>query len=499
MARCRVLLMVLAAVVCLLACGRTAPASGLARIRAAGVLRWGGDIQGGEPYAYADPANPGRLVGFEVELADAIAKELGVRAEFVQNDWSNLVPSLERGSFDIAMNGLEVTEARVGRVLFTRPYCVFSERLMARKGDASIQADLSSLKGRKVGTLANSLAFEMLRGTAETVVYEGVDEPYADLVSGRTDAVLLDDIIATRYGAPKPELRVVGDLREGFYSIAVRPSEPELAAAIDDAIGKLAARGELQRILDGSQLWNERQSKLVAWSSADQATMLGEPPAPPPLGRGHIVLFLKGAGVTLLVSTLAMALAMTLGLALSLARMFGGPALSRLASMYVEIYRGTPVLLQLYLLYYGLSPVLKLGALSAAIVGLGMNYAAYEAEVYRAGMQAVPKAQLESALALGMTTRLALRRVVLPQALRHAIPNVTNDFIALLKDSSLVSVITVVELTKQMTITAIDVRSWLGPGLLCAGLYFAMSYPLGVIARRLERKLEGERTAEAAT
>src|SRR6185437_486353 len=109
--------------------------------------------------------------------------------------------------------------------------------------------------------------------------------------------------------------------------------------------------------------------------------------------------------------------------------------------------------------------------------------------LYRAGMQAVPRAQLESALALGMTTRLALRRVVLPQALRHAIPNVTNDLIALLKDSSLVSVITVVELTKQMTITAVDVRSWALQGLLCAGLYFAMSYPLARLAARLEKKL----------
>jgi polar amino acid transport system substrate-binding protein len=118
-----------------------------------------------------------------------------------------------------------------------------------------------------------------------------------------------------------------------------------------------------------------------------------------------------------------------------------------------------------------------------------MNYAAYEAEVYRAVMQAVPQGQLEAAYALGMTTRLALRRVLLPQAFRLALPNVTNDFIALLKDSSLVSVITVVELTKQMTITAVDVRGWLFPGLLCALLYFMMSYPLSRVARRLETRL----------
>jgi polar amino acid transport system substrate-binding protein len=385
-------------------------------------------------------------------------------------------------------------------VLFTRPYYVFAERLMARSEDTSLRADLASLKGRRVGTLANSLAFEMLRGTAEPVTYEGVDEPYTDLQQGRTDAVLLDDIIATRYGVPKAGLKVVGDLRDGFYSIAVRPAEPDVKEALDRALGRIAASGELRRILERSNIWNERQERLASWSAADQAKMLGLPPPPPAFGTGHVVLFLKGAAITLFVSVLAMAIAIPLGLSLALLRIHAGPLPRRLAGAYVEIYRGTPVLLQLYLLYYGLAPVLKLGALTAAIIGLGMNYAAYEAEVYRAGLQAVPKAQLEAALALGMPMRLALRRIVLPQAVRHAIPNVTNDFIALLKDSSLVSVITVVELTKQMTITAVDVRTWIGPGLLCAALYFAMSYPLGILARRLERRLEGERDeTEAAT
>jgi polar amino acid transport system substrate-binding protein len=493
------LVVLLLVVVSLFACGGRPKTNSdaLARVKKAGVLRWGGDIQGGEPYVYPDPSTPGRLIGFEVDIAEALAKELGVRSEFVQNDWENLVPSLERGTFDVVMNGLEVTESRVGRVLFTRPYYAFAERLMVRSGDTSMTSDLSSLKGRKVGTLANSFAYELLRGATDPVVYTGVEEPYADLVVGRTDAVLLDDIIATRYGVPKPELRVVGDVREGYYAIAVRPADEDLHEALDGALAAITRRGELRQIVERSRLWNDRQEKIAAWSPDDQARMLGRPPAPPPFGAGHVVLFFKGAGVTLIVSAFAMALAIPLGLLLSIARLFGAPSVARLASAYVEIYRGTPVLLQLYLLYYGLAPVLKLGAMPAAIIGLGMNYAAYEAEVYRAGIQAVPKAQMESALALGMSTQLALRRVILPQALRHAIPNVTNDFIALLKDSSLVSVITVVELTKQMTITSVDVRSWVAPGLLCAALYFSMSYPLGIVSRRLERKLEGERKAAA--
>jgi polar amino acid transport system substrate-binding protein len=177
------------------------------------------------------------------------------------------------------------------------------------------------------------------------------------------------------------------------------------------------------------------------------------------------------------------------GLGLGLARRYGGRALRTGAGAYVEVFRGTPVLLQLYVLYYGLAPVLTLDAFTAAVLGLGLNYAAYESELYRAGLDAVPVGQTEAALSLGMSRALTLRRIVLPQALRVALPGMANDFIALLKDSSLVSVITVVELTKQMTITAVDVRGWLAPGLLCAALYLALSYPLSRLAQRLERRL----------
>jgi polar amino acid transport system substrate-binding protein len=208
-----------------------------------------------------------------------------------------------------------------------------------------------------------------------------------------------------------------------------------------------------------------------------------------------VALFLEGAAATLAISTGAMALAVVLGLALALARLTlrrAGVA----AAVYIELFRGTPVLLQLYLIYYGLAGVLRLSPWTAAIVGLGLNYAAYEAEIYRAGLGAVPPGQMEAALSLGMSRRLALRRVVVPQALRVALPGMTNDFIALLKDSSLVSVITVVELTKRMTIAAVDMQGWLVPGLLCAALYFAMSYPLARLARRLERHLDGGRRRE---
>jgi polar amino acid transport system permease protein/polar amino acid transport system substrate-binding protein len=468
----------------------------LAEVRAAGVLRWGGDLQGGEPYVYEDPARPGRLVGFEVELAAAIAREMGVRQEFVQNDWANLVPSLERGTFDVILNGLEVTEARRGRILFTRPYYLFAERLTTRRREKNaFTASLSSLRGHRVGTMTNTYAFDLLRAQGvEIVPYEGPEEAYTDLTRGRTDAVLLDDIMSARYGERKPELAVVGDVEEGSYAIGVRPRDGDLLAAVDGAVATIAKSGELRGILTRAGIWNARQERL----SDPPAPVTDIHPAPARLGWGHVVLFLKGAAMTLLISTLAMIVAIPLGLGLALVRLYAARPLAWLSEAYVEIYRGTPVLLQLYVLYYGLAGVLSIDALTAAVLGLGMNYAAYEAETYRAGIQAVPKGQMEAAAALGMSHGLAIRRILLPQAVRVALPNVTNDFIALLKDSALVSVVTVVELTKQMQITAVDTRSWLLPGLLCAALYFAMSYPLSRMARALERWLTpGGRRAPA--
>lgn len=474
----------------LTACGQK-EGSGLERVQHAGVLRWGADAQGGEPYAMEDPEHPGKYRGFEVELADALGRELGVRAEFVQNDWSSLIPTLERGgSFDVAMNGMEITPARAGRVLFTRPYYLFHLRLMARKADTTLTG-LESLRGHRVGTLSNSQAWELLlRSGAQAIPYEGVQEPYIDLEQGRLDAVLMDDIIAQRYGMPRPGLRVVGDVGEGYYAIAVKPGDDDLRQALDGALSRIARSGELREIFRRWNVDNAAEQRMVDWTPDQTRELLSQTSSTAHLDWNQVLLFLQSSLVTLLVSVGAMVLAIPLGMMLALGRLYGPKWMGTFTTGYVELLRGTPVLLQLYVLYYGLASVLRLGPLSAAILGLGLNYAAYEAEVYRAGILAVPKGQMEAALALGMSTRLALRRVVIPQAFRVALPGVTNDFIALLKDSSLVSVISVVELTKRMTITAVDVRSWLLPGALCAALYLAMSYPLSRIARKLEAKLE---------
>lgn len=479
----------IALVILLAGCGGGAGGSALARIQQRGEITWGADLQGGEPYLYEDPQDPSHLIGFEVDIMNAIARRLGVKARMVQYNWSNLVPSLERGDFDIAMNGLEATKERADRILLSHPYFIYAETLAVRRGTP--YRSLDDLKGHRVGTLNQTYAHDLLRARGfDPVLYEGNEEPYIDLEQGRTDGVLLDNIIADRYGCPRPGIVCLpGDIARGTYVIGIRKSDPELARAIDAALDAMRADGELQRILEKAKLWDARQTE--------------PPPAIADVTRARtfdaamVWQFVFAAVVTLKLSVLAFLLAVPIGVLLAVARVYGGPLPATLARIYIELFRGTPVLLQLFVLYYGLAPYYSLAPVTAAVLGLGLNYGAYEAEVYRGALLAIPRGQTEAAKALGMAPGQILRHILLPQALRLALPPMTNDFVSLLKDSSLVSVITVIELTKRMTIAAVDLRGWLVPGLLCAALYLALSFPLSELARRLERRLARDQRPQA--
>ena len=467
----------------------------LENVKKRGYLLWGSDAEGGAPYIFPDPKDPAQLIGFEVDLADAIARELGVTAKQAQNAWDSLIPGLQRGDYDIAMNGIEITPQRKQEILFSIPYYVYTEQLVVRKDEERIQ-DVDDLRGLKAGTLSGTVAQDILMGLGgvDVKVYSGQVEPYEDLAIGRIDAVLLDLPIAAYYGKPNPKLRYAGrPVGEGFYGIAVRKGDADLQHAIDEILAKLLISGELKKIYDKWDLWNEAQEKLSA-KVRDSSGYSGLEESRKAPVHTFFPMLLKGAGITLFISSTSMLFAIALGLVLTLARLYGSAPFNGLATAYIEIYRGTPLLIQLYILYYGLPNIgISLSPFAAAFLGLGMNYAAYEAELYRAGISAIPRGQTEAALSLGMTQGMAIRRIILPQAFRIALPGVTNDFIALFKDSSLVSIIAMVELTKTYTILAASTLRFFELGLIAAVLYFIMSYPLSLLARRLEEHLKGKR------
>jgi polar amino acid transport system substrate-binding protein len=467
-------------------------------------LTWAADAEGGAPYIFKDPDNPKENIGFEVDLAKALARELGRPIEFKQVEFDSLIPGLMRGDFDFAMNGLEITPERKGQVGFSRPYYVYKLQLVARDDENRFKS-LRGLADRKditVATLEATAASRLLdRLGIKKKEYKGQVEPYADLALNRgVDAVLLDLPIALyyaqkdpklKYAQKAPKLKFVGPPEEpGYYAIAFNLKNEALAKEIDAALDRLEKSGELRRIYEKWGLWNDDQNRGAVADVAE------EPAEQYPFDR-YFPLLLEGAGMTVYLSVVSMALAILLALPIALTRLYAPRPFRLLAMLYVEFFRGIPVLLLLYFLYFGLPVVaenyhlpwsLKLSGVEAAILGFGLNYAAYEAEIYRAGIGSIPVGQWEAAASLGMSSGLTLRRVILPQAIRVILPPMTNDFVALFKDTSIVSIIAVVELSKEYQILSKSSMKYLEIGLVTASLYLIMSVPLGRLSSYLEKR-----------
>ncbi len=480
-----------------------ARADTLDTIRDRGQFIWGADSEGGGPYVYPDPANPRRMTGFEAELAGSLAAELEVTSRFFQAPWQNLPALLDTRQIDIVLNGYELTPARAGRMEHTRPYYIYQLVLLGRRDNPRLKSWGDLHRGEpgepklKIGVLeasgAHAYLNEHFSSNVEIVVYEGTTDAMREVETGKLDATLADLPAATFYRDRFARLVTVGEpVGRGYYVIFVRRGDERLRAALDAALEKLLAGGQLQRIYEKYDLWTESQQELTALAGRSdaelgvRATELRGWAAIRSRGR----LLLEAAGMTIFLACVSMPLAMALGLVVALGRMYGPAPLRWALVAYTEILRGTPLMLQLFVIFFLLPEIgLAIPAVYAAIAGLAINYSAYEAEIYRAGLQAVPRGQMEAALALGMSPWLALRRIIIPQAARIVVPPVTNDFIAMFKDTSVCSVITVMELTKQYSVQRNDTGATLELAALTALLYLLMSIPLARLASLLERRL----------
>ncbi len=473
-------------------------------------LRWAADAKSGAPYMFVDPSHPDQMVGFEKDIMEALAKKMGRTLVFVQNEWESLVPGLTRGDYDIAANGLEITEERKQQVQFSIPYYATFEQLVVRANDSSIQS-IQDLNHHQTGTLKASLAQTILEKQTQThvVFYEEESTGYEDVENGRIDAFFVDYPIALFYAKKNKNLKFVGPpVGKMFYGIAVAPQHPELLSQVNAGVMALIQGGELEKILakwdllhpfvvtelglasHGLTATNNSNELEKVTAAKDKSTTLTTGAR---MARywSLLPILLKGALTSLEISILSMVLAIAFGLALAIMRLYGNASVSFLSQSIIELLRGTPLLIQLYLIFFGLPYLgIHLSPFVAAILGLGINYGAYEAENYRAGIEAVPHSQTEAALALALSPFHRFYHVTLPQASRIILPPMTNDFISLIKDSSLVSVITMVELTTVYSQLASTYFDHLGLGILVALIYFLMGYPFVRIARKLEATLK---------
>ena len=536
------LLRLLSAIVILLTILRPSPAraDSLESLRTKGTLVWGADQEGGGPFVYPAEDDANRLIGFEVELAELIASHIGVKAQFQQGQWDKLPDLLDRGDIDLVLNGFEWNPGRAERYGTSIPYYIYELQLLARVDDDSIQSWDDLLKqptgrNRKVSLLGGAAAEDFTVAFAgdrvELALFDGVTDAMrgTELGTDGIDANVQDLPIWLFYREDFPKLRAVGPpVDRGFYVALVRKEDTDLLSAVNDAMLAAFRDGRMRKIFERYGMWNEVQAMRAIETAADggfsglnlplsdsgdpSTSAEATPPQTSQSIRGFRVItqrgwfLVKAAGMTVLLSITAMPLAVMIGLLMALLRLYGKWYLATPATMYIELVRGTPLVLQLYVIYFLVPEMLSIlipgshlsiSAFWSAVLGLAINYSAYEAEIYRAGLQAVPKGQMEAALSLGMSRNLALRRIIVPQATRIVIPPVTNDFIALFKDTAVCSVITVVELSKEYYIHARNTGAIVELGILTALLYLAMSYPLSLLAGRLERRLSTIETGSA--
>jgi polar amino acid transport system substrate-binding protein len=428
-----------------------------------------------------------------------------------------LRPNLGRDEdIDVALNGYEYTPERHAETPGTIPYFVYTFRLIGRKDDPTVNSWHTLGKGeprKKVGVLNGSAAHRYLEArygdAIEVMPSKEVTEMFGKVIDGTVDCTVQDSPAASFYidSGRYPALRTVDEpVGTGFYVILTRPEDVELRDKLNAAIREAVRSGWLRDLYKKYQLWDAAQQRLAylveqPWPAvADEITQEVEQRPPSNIQFSAVIgHLLWAAGMTVLLAVVSFPPAVMLGVVVAVGRVYGPWPVRFVAGVYVEVLRGTPLLLQLFVIFYlipripdavgapWLNAVFSLPPLVAGVLGLVLNYSANEAENYRAGLQAIPKGQTEAALALGMSRWAILRRIVLPQAFRIVLPPVTNDFIALFKDTAVCSTILIVELT------GLYYKYKMYPGLVfelavaVGVLYLLMSYPLSVLAGRLEK------------
>lgn len=426
----------------------------------------------------------GKYEGFDIDLGEEIGKDLGVRVRWINSSFDGIFAALQAGKFDLIMSTVIITPQRLKTMAMSDPYYDSGQVIAVRKGRPKLTPE--DLPGRTVGVQINTTAQFTLEKDRRIKVrkYPDIASAMLDLQNDRLDAIV-NDAPTTQYMILRTfrDLEVAGKpFTVDQYAICARPEDKDLLAAVNAALARIKADGRHARI---HEKW------FGSASEAEQA------PAPLPAAEGHLerllaalpILYVEGVTNTLVLTGLALLFGIPIGLVVGLARLVPNRAVSTVSAVFVEATRGTPLLVQIFTIYFVLPAIgIRLPAFPAAVIALSLNAGAYISEIFRAGIQSIHKGQMEAARSLGYSWLGAMLDVIVPQALRRIVPPLSNEAISLLKDSSLVMVIGMTELTRRgqeiASVTGDPLAIWPAVGIC----YLSMTLPLTFLARYLERR-----------
>ncbi|CAN3131352.1 ABC transporter permease subunit [Mycobacterium sp. smrl_JER01] len=452
-------------------------------VQSAGVLRVGTEGVYA-PFSFHDPAT-GQLTGYDVDVARAVAEKLGVDVEFVETPWDSIFAALEANRFDVVANQVTITPERQQRYDLSEPYSIGEGVIVTRVDDDSITS-LADLPGKIAAQSTTSNWAQVARDAgAQIEAVEGLTQAMALLSQGRVDVVVNDSLSIYAYLAETNDtgVKIAGNTGErseqGFAARKGSGLLPDLDAAIDE----LRADGTLAAI-------SERYLRTDASGGAD---------APQAQPRSTLQLVLDNlwplarAALTMTIplTIISFAIGLVIALGVALARLSGNAVLSNAARFYISVIRGTPLLVQLFIVFFALPEFgVRIDPFPAAVIAFSLNVGGYAAEIIRSAILSIPKGQWEAAQTIGLDYAGTLRRVILPQASRVAVPPLSNTLISLVKDTSLASTILVTELLRQAQIIAAPTFEFFALYGTAAVYYWVICLALSFGQARVERRLE---------
>jgi arginine/lysine/histidine/glutamine transport system substrate-binding/permease protein len=444
------------------------------------------------PFGMADGAS-GELRGFDIDLIQAIAQRSGHRLQLTPLPFDGLIPALQARNLDLAISAMTITAERAETVDFSRPYFAAGLGIVVREGTRGINT-LKDLEGRTIAVQIGSTGAKAMAAVprAQLSTFDSAPLALQELLNGNVEAYV-NDLPATLYAIETADLKgieIAGKpITADFYGIAFPKGSP-LQAPVNQALGQVLADGSYARIY---QRWFGQAPPPLPQRAPALDSRSGQ------AGLDGVQLLrnlVRGAGVTLALTLCSFALGLIGAALVATGLLKPNPLVQRCCRVYVDFFRGTPILVQLFVIYFGVPALaqqlglsIQLDRFAAAVLALGLNGAAYLAETLRAGILSIDRGQWEAAKALGLRPLPQLRWVILPQALQRVLPSLANEFITLIKDTSLAAVIGFDELFRQgQLVVATSYRAF-EVYLAVALVYLVMTTAASLLFKQLERRL----------
>lgn len=438
------------------------------------------------PFEFLDQET-NEYVGFDIDLMDAIAEEVGFEYDLKPMDYNGLIPALQTNNLDIAIAGITINDERKATIDLSDPYYDAGTAVLVREDEEDI-TEIDDLAGKviaaKQGTSSYDAVMELDGVEKDDVIpFPNIDQAYMELEKGSADAVVFDLPALLYYinTNGQGKAKVIDGLLEGqTFGIGLPKGSP-LTAEINLALEKIKEDGTYDEL---HEKWFGEGA--IEKTDAEEAGLSFQ------YAIDALPTLMEGVKYTIFITVVGILIGLLLGIIFGFGRISGNFIIYGLSSIYVQVLRGTPIMIQALYIYFAIPMLLgtEINPLVAGITAIALNAGAYIAEIVRGAVHSIDKGQIEAGRSLGLSQFQTMYKIVWPQAFKRMIPPLGNQFIISLKDTSLLTVIGVGELTRQGTIVVATNFRAVEIYTMVAILYLIMTLSITFILRLIEKRMD---------